>query len=369
MKLKRPILLVNKVKCKRNIAVMANKAKEHSLIFRPHFKTHQSVEVAELFLEHGVEAIAVSSVTMAEKFASTGWNDITIAFSVNVNELEEINHLAQSNSINILVENIEAFSFIRKEINNNIGVFIKIDAGYNRTGVDYKSISLVDDIISVCAENTLLKFKGFVVHSGNTYQAKSPDEILEIHTTTVSVLNELKSRYIKKYPDIIVSLGDTPSCSIANNFSGIDEIRPGNFVYYDVMQYSFGSCRLDDIAVCVACPVVAIHAHRNKIVVYGGAVHLSKEYIEVDGDKIYGLPVKLSPNGWDIMPEGNFMKGLSQEHGIIHLQTEEIEKIMIGDFIGILPVHSCLTANLMKDKLLFVSEFSLSINSVYSKNN
>jgi len=37
---------------------------------------------------------------------------------------------------------------------------------------------------------------------------------------------------------------------------------------------------------------------------------------------------------------------LSQEHGIIKANAELIEKTKIGDFLEIIPVHSCMTADL-----------------------
>lgn len=352
MHLIRPTFLIDKQKCLRNIERMVKKAKEHSLIFRPHFKTHQSVDIGEWFRQFGVETITVSSVEMAEQFARAGWQDITIAFSLNIHELPNINLLAENKKINVLIENTEVLPFIKNEIKNELGYFIKIDAGYRRTGVDFKNTKLIDSILLEGEKNTNLSFKGFVVHSGNTYQASSVDEIVHIHVTTLGILSRLKSKYKKQHPEIIVSIGDTPSCSLANNFSGVDEIRPGNFVYYDTMQYYLGSCRLEDIAVCVACPVVAIHKERNEVVVQGGAVHLSKESIEANGQKIYGLPVRLNGHGWKFMGAGNFVIALSQEHGIIHLAQNEIEEIQIGDFVGIIPVHSCLSANLMKTSLV-----------------
>ncbi|MCK4956589.1 MAG: alanine racemase, partial [Candidatus Cloacimonetes bacterium] len=57
-----PKLLIDKAKCKRNIIKMQKKAQKHHLIFRPHFKTHQSAKVAEIFRELGVEKCTVSSV-------------------------------------------------------------------------------------------------------------------------------------------------------------------------------------------------------------------------------------------------------------------------------------------------------------------
>ena len=51
--------------------------------------------------------------------------------------------------------------------------------------------------------------------------------------------------------------------------------------------------------------------------------------------------------GWsDAWPDSYVMK-VSQEHGVIQTTDEIINKIQIGEFIGILPVHSCLTADCM----------------------
>ncbi len=74
-----------------------------------------------------------------------------------------------------------------------------------------------------------------------------------------------------------LSVGDTPGCSLLPDFPGVDEIRPGNFVFYDAEQLEIGSCASNQIAVALACPIVARHPERNEVVLYGGAIHLSKE--------------------------------------------------------------------------------------------
>ena len=81
-----PTLLIHKEKAERNIRRMADKAKRSCVIIRPHFKTHQSVEVGELFRQQGINQITVSSVSMAQFFATHGWDDITLAFPVNLRE-------------------------------------------------------------------------------------------------------------------------------------------------------------------------------------------------------------------------------------------------------------------------------------------
>jgi len=131
-------------------------------------------------------------------------------------------------------------------------------------------------------------------------------------------------------------------------FSGIDEIRPGNFIFYDMMQVQIGSCKIDDIAVAAACPVVAKYPERHCIAVYGGAVHLSKEsMVNDDGVVQYGRIALPTDTGWEILPDDNFVYSLSQEHGLIQASDSLLQNIHIGDLLLVLPIHSCLTANLL----------------------
>ena len=46
--------------------------------------------------------------------------------------------------------------------------------------------------------------------------------------------------------------------------------------------------------------------------------------------------------------ENAFVKSLSQEHGIIKFEDKLPEDILVGDVVGILPIHSCLSANLLR---------------------
>ncbi|MGB4820503.1 MAG: alanine racemase, partial [Saprospiraceae bacterium] len=177
-------------------------------------------------------------------------------------------------------------------------------------------------------------------------------EIVQIYHDTLKKLTHLKKEFSSIDINPIISIGDTPSCSVVNDFTGVDEIRPGNFVFYDMMQYKLGSCTLKDIAVVLACPVVAKHSERNEIVIYGGAIHLSKEYLtDEQGNRNFGWIVKLKPNEWSEPVSDSYVKALSQEHGIIRTTNEFISELKIGDIVGILPVHSCLAANQMKEYL------------------
>jgi len=331
---------------------MVEKARIHNLIFRPHFKTHQSAVISEWFREAGVTRITVSSVTMAEYFANAGWKDILIAFPANILEIDQINRLATKINLSLTLESIETADYLHQSLKHEAGVYLKIDTGYHRTGILSGNFEEIQTVLKRVQSIFNLKFIGFLTHAGNTYYAKSREEILLIHQDSVSKLLDLKIRFGSEISDSIISIGDTPSCSIVSNFKGVDEIRPGNFIFYDVMQCQLGSCNLKDIAVVMACPVVAKHLERNEIVIYGGAVHLSKEYIiDKENKRIYGMVVKIDQVGWSDPIDKTYVSDLSQEHGIIKTTKAFIDKIKVGDILGILPVHSCLTTHQMKEYL------------------
>ena len=155
-------------------------------------------------------------------------------------------------------------------------------------------------------------------------------------------------RYRSKFPKLELSIGVTPTCSVATDFSGIDEMRPGNFVFYDLMQREIGACTHEQIAIAMACPVVAIYPERNEVIVHGGGVHFSKDFLKTEDGAIYfGELVKLTSQGWEPTTRPVYVKSLSQEHGILAVPDPEIQEIKIGDVLGISPVHACLTADAM----------------------
>lgn len=344
----RPTLVVDKEVCLNNIERMAQKAARYNLRFRPHFKTHQSAQIGEWFRIYGVEAITVSSVRMAEYFAANGWKDITIAFSLNVLEIENINRLAASVKLNVLVENNEAARLLAEQATGKTGVYLKIDTGYNRAGIPSSKTGTIDTILEILSTNKKLTFRGFLTHTGHTYLAKSTNEIFSRHFDALLKLKALKNRYKKTYPNVEISLGDTPSASICGNFDDVDEIRPGNFVFYDLMQHSLGVCEMEDIAVKMVCPVVAKHLSRNEVVIYGGAIHFSKDTVlNTDGKQLYGRII-VDTNGEKVLLDTkNYLSKMSQEHGILKVTPANFKHFNVGDLVEIIPVHSCLTANLM----------------------
>ncbi len=368
--IKRPTLLVNMERVKRNITLMESKATVSGVLFRPHFKTHQSAEIGEIFRERGTRAITVSNVEMANYFANNGWEDITLAFSVNLREIEEIDTLAGRIKLGILVESAEAVNFLEENLTNRVQTWIKIDVGSRRTGIDSSDFQGALNLVQIISKSKKLSLAGLLTHAGHTYHATSIEKIKAIYRDTIDKLYELKLFLRRKgYEGILLSIGDTPACSVVSDFSEVDEIRPGNFVFYDVTQYLLGSCKEEHIAVALAAPVVAKHPTRGEIVVHGGAIHLSKDSVKLeDGTPIYGLvslPKDSKDNPWGKSLKDSYVKSLSQEHGVVKIRKDYFDKINIGDIIFILPVHSCLTANLMRSYLSTEGRVIETMNTIH----
>lgn len=348
MNIVRPTLVLNKTTCLQNIELMFEKAKRHHLRFRPHFKTHQSIEIGRWFRQLGVKCITVSSVGMAKYFAGDGWDDITIAIPFNVHETDDLNALLINSKINILVDCTETVTQLAEKIHHPVGVYIKISTGYNRSGISSISLSSIDLVLDAIKENPNMVFKGFLTHSGHSYNALSRNEVQNIQFDAVQKMGQLKRAYIKSYPYLELSIGDTPGCSISENFQGIDEIRPGNFVFYDLIQQNIGACNIDDIAVRMHCPVISKQPSRNEIIIYGGAIHFSKDWLQhIDGKPNYGRIVIKQNNEKILLSQTSYLCRLSQEHGVLKVTSKEFRMINIGDIVEVIPVHSCLTAQAM----------------------
>jgi len=341
-----PSLVLDAFKTRRNIWKMTQKVRNAGVRFRPHFKTHQSAQIGDWFRQEGVTCITVSSLEMAQYFANHGWQDITIAFSVNLRQIPALDALAGQIKLGLLVESQESVQALAKGLHHSVDVWIKIDTGAHRTGLPWDQPARILPVLEQITSNPGLNLKGFLTHSGNTYGGVGKERIQASFRDGVDYLNNLRSLFASQgFEGLEISVGDTPGCTLCPDFSAINEVRPGNFVFYDAMQAEWGVCDWHDIAVVAACPVVAKHPERNTLVLYGGAIHLSKDFYEINGERCYGRIGLPDDNGWSDPLDGARLINLSQEHGIARVKPEHLEQIQIGDLVCIYPAHSCLSVS------------------------
>lgn len=334
-----PTLFVDLDIVRSNIQRMAEKTTDHSLEFRPHFKTHQSHKIGRMFREFGVSGITVSSIKMAEYFLNDGWDDITIAFPANVLATSYYDNIAQQASLKTLIISAEVVRLLDRKMAQEMGLYIEIDPDYGRSGIPVSETDTIQNVLSAIEESEHFYPAGFYCHAGHTYQSRSAEEVEEISSKTLGQLQGLKDHF----PGLPICFGDTPSCSVLDDFGPTDQLSPGNFVFYDWMQVEIGSCSPNEIAVYMECPVIEKFPDRNQVLIHGGAVHFSKDFIEIGGIKSFGEPML------KYLSKETYLKSLSQEHGIIQCSNVVFKKINVGETIQIFPIHSCLTADLMRE--------------------
>jgi D-serine deaminase-like pyridoxal phosphate-dependent protein len=344
-----PTLLLNSKVAKANIQRMAAKARRLGLRFRPHFKTHQSREVGEWFRDAGVAAITVSSIEMARYFADAGWQDIMIAFPINVRDIAHVNDLAQTIDLGVLISDLQTIQILDAGLQAPVAAWIEVDVGDGRSGFAWDHAKDVVTAATAIEETENLRLAGLLGHAGHLYRSRGITEIQSNHAVAVEKLRVATSALeAGGWKDFLVSTGDTPSCSRAEDFAGEDEIRPGNFVFYDLMQVQIGSCDVQDIAVALACPVVAVYPERNEVILHGGGVHFSKDsLLDAELGPIFGKVCLPQPHGWGAPEPGCYLRSISQEHGVAIVRPDLIGAIQVGDLLAVLPVHSCMTADLM----------------------
>ncbi|WP_138429777.1 alanine racemase [Fodinibius saliphilus] len=343
-----PTLLLNQSVCKANLHRMVEKARAHNLVLKPHMKTHQSKTVGEWIKEEGVNAVTVSSIEMAQYFVEAGWKDITIAFPANPNKSHALNELAAQVDITILINSKTVANSLSESLSHPVKAYIEIDTGADRTGIPSENTEQINDLISAIQSTKQLEWTGFYSHPGHSYQARSKAEISKVHQSVLKQAQALRERFSFLSNTFEICIGDTPCCSIAESFTGIDAISPGNFIFYDLMQTQIGSCEVADIAVVMACPIVDRYPKRNEVAIHGGAIHFSKEKLREGNITHYGQLVTPSDDHWQLPHNPAYLVSLSQEHGIVRFDPKDMKHYKIGDTVYIAPVHSCLTANLME---------------------
>ena len=331
-----PALLLHHDVMERNLEHMAGRAKRLGVALRPHIKTHKCLELGRRQLARGANGVTVSTLFEAEAFATGGFTDLTWAFSLDrthVSHVQRIN--ARGVTLRVVLDDLET---ARAIAGSGLHVWLKVDCGYHRAGVDPSSRYGLEVARELGAERGIT-FDGILSHSGHAYRTRNKDEAAQIAEQERQVMAWFAELLRKDgLPVRGVSVGSTPAMVAVKDLTGVTEARPGNYIFYDRTMVLIGCCEPKDVAVTVLATVVSHQPGASHFVVDAGALSLSKD---------------LGPAHLGLEPAYGEVKGhpelsvasVSQEHGLIRAASPAaIEgKFKVGQQIEIVPNHSCLT--------------------------
>jgi D-serine deaminase-like pyridoxal phosphate-dependent protein len=313
---------------------------------RPHVKTHKCVEVARIQTEGQAGGITVSTLAEARVFAARGFRDITYAVPIEPGKFDEAIELAK---------NCERFSLITddREIPRQLDesarragvtldLFLKVDCGYHRCGVEPDRPEALE-IPRAIGDAPNLRFAGILTHAGHSYHARSREELQAVASYERDLMTEFAARLRADGVEVpCVSVGSTPTMMHVEHLAGVDEARPGNYIFFDAFQATLGSCGFGDCALTVLASVIHRDRARRKVVFDAGAIALSKDRGPVEFDEGCGYGRVLDLEGNDTRSR---VGPLSQEHGEVFVEDEAtLERLRVGARVRVLANHSCLTA-------------------------
>jgi len=331
-----PTLLLHRDVMERNLKQMADRARRLGVSLRPHIKTHKCLELGRRQVAYGAHGITVSTLFEAEAFVRGGFTDLTWAFPLDPSHVAHVQRIAQAGAtVRVILDDLDTAKALA---GSGLHVWLKVDCGYHRAGVDPSSRYGLEVARELGAERGLV-FDGILSHSGHAYHTRNRDEAAQIAEQERQVMVWFAELLRKDgLPVPSVSVGSTPAMTAAKSLTGVTEARPGNYIFYDRTMVLIGSCEPEDVAVTVLATVVSHQPGASHFVVDAGALSLSKD---------------LGPTHMGLEPAFGAVKdhpeltvaSLSQEHGMIRAAAPAaIEgKFKVGQQIEIIPNHSCLT--------------------------
>lgn len=349
--LKTPSLVLDVAKVKRNAERMSRRIRQLGVDLRPHIKTHKCIEVACIQTAGHSGAVTVSTLAEARAFAAHGFSKITYAVPIEPGKFAEAIEISRDCELSLITDDSDVpdrLNTAAKHANVHLDLFLKVDCGYHRCGVEPADRAAIE-IPRRISNASNLRFAGILTHAGHSYNCQTKAEVLALAKHERDVMAALAGALRQEVgPVPIVSIGSTPTITSVDHLDGINEVRPGNYIFFDAFQATLGSCSFDDCALTVLASVVH-HANgeggRRKVILDAGAIALSKDRgpVHLNPDCGYGRVLNLAGEDLDLT-----VSEMSQEHGVVIVTDEKsentLDRLRVGSRVRVLANHSCLTA-------------------------
>jgi D-serine ammonia-lyase len=288
-------------------------------------------------------------------------------------------------TLSVIVDNQDAFSKYHAQAHDApIGVYIKIDTGYQRAGIKTSSSkfpSLVESVVSKVGKG----FKGFYSHYGHSYHGSSEDdaahglieELKGLESATQAVPSSFKG-------PLVLTLGATPTATAAQNLLSSSssksqeakgllealkkkftvELHAGVYPLLDMQQVAtharpssgieqsnFQPLSKDNIGLTMLVEVTSTYDERAKpeALMSAGSLAMGREPCKSYPGWGVVTPALSHKNRGPIYDERGDKTGwivgrISQEHGILVWEgsQDKMERLTIGDKLLVWPNHACV---------------------------
>lgn len=324
----------------RNAEHMLARAKRLGCRLRPHMKTHKTLEGGVIATGGTCRCITVSTLAEAEFFANGGFDDICYAVPITADKLPRAALLVERlEAFHVTVDHSSAVDALLERppsAEKAWSVFLMVDCGYGRDGVDPEDQATVDLARRLAADPAKARLAGLYTHGGHSYDQEGSDVVSQVRQVAAAearAVAGLAGRLREAGVEVpTVGVGSTPTCSNPPDaLPDVNEMHPGNYIYYDTMQQSLGSCTEEDIAVRVLTRVIGAYPKKNLLLVDMGWTACSKQGQAMNYGRLEGHP-ELK------------VVDLKQEAGLVSSSDGkplDFAKYPLGTILRLEPFHSC----------------------------
>lgn len=337
--LETPVPIVDLDRLAFNLDRMAAYASLHGLRLRPHVKTHKSPRIAADQLRLGAVGLTCATLREAEVMAEV-CDDLLVAYPpVGAARLERLARLPQDVRVTVAADDgnaLDALNVAARLGHRQFDVLVEADLGMHRVGVTSpeRAVAIAQQVTRASA----LNFGGLLFYPGHI-RASVAEQGGQLTQLTADIARYLEAFDDAGLPARIVSGGSTPAAWRMHEVVGVNEVRPGTYVYNDRTTANIGACDWEDCALTVLATVVST-AVKGQAVIDAGTKALGREPLRAEGDG-YGALLD--------HPEV-FVSRLSEEHGILDL-TKSSWRPRLGDQVRVVPNHVCIVVHLFDEIL------------------
>jgi D-serine deaminase-like pyridoxal phosphate-dependent protein len=299
--------------------------------WRPHIKTAKLESVVAAYVQAGIKQFKCSTTLELLTACRAGAKDVLFAMAAtgkNADRVKQISADFPGVRVSVL---IETEAQVRAWLNNGIGVFLDLNSGMNRTGLDASGVSAIMQLARTLGPS----FRGLHWYDGHVSMADMDSRRLAAFDSYAHL-----SKLIDQMEAAGIAIGEvitsgTPAAPLGIEYPGfhnrhfIHRVSPGTVVYNDLSSLK----QLPDFGYRPAALVVAtVMSHPLSNVVTCDAGHKS---VGVDS----GVPncaVLGHPELTPLKP--------SEEHLPLEVAAGNAAP-EIGSKLYLLPKHICPTVN------------------------
>lgn len=327
--LETPALVVDLDIMERNLSRVAEYARAHHLRLRPHTKTHKIPALGKRQLALGAVGLTVAKTTEAEVMLDAAPADLLVAYPVlGPQKLERLRQVAKRTQVTVALDSLDAARAL-SSAGVDVRVLVEVDLGLGRTGVAPADVAgLVQEVVGL----PHLDWDGLMFYPGHIKGMSGEDEarVAKLRRDLHDVLLTLTA--LRLVPRV-VSGGSTPLLFHSHTIEGMNEIRPGTYVFNDLNTASMGACGFQDCAATIITTVVS--RREGHMIIDGGSKTFSSDRLATGGagfGQIVGLP-------------GALFHKMNEEHGYVDIR-ECTNAPAVGERVQVLPNHICVAVNL-----------------------